>query len=144
MSFQIPAKFCESESRLNDAVPDPAKLSGTGWTFRIRPSDALSGSGQMIEIRVRPIDDDPDPAKCCGSLSGKLMMIQTRPNVADLNPQNLIQSNRGWSHSSINEIPWEEITCLLQPPTHTPSPSSSACTWLTNLPVHSLPLSFTW
>ncbi len=32
-------------------------------------------------------------------------------------------SIRGWPHSSITEIPWDGITCLLHRPAHTPSPS---------------------
>ncbi len=44
---------------------------------------------------------------------------------------------------AVTEIPCEGITCLIQPTAHRTSPRDSACAWLTNLPVHFLPPSFT-
>jgi hypothetical protein len=73
----------------NDPKQDECSGSGQMMLFR------LSGSGLMMGIRVRQTDEDPDPAKCCGSLSGKFMMIWTQPNVADLNPQNLLKFKQG-------------------------------------------------
>ncbi len=54
-----------------------------------------------------------------------------------------IGTDHGLSH--IAKIPWQGITCFLQPPAHLPSPLPPPrfCVCLvTNLPVYSLPLSF--